>query len=166
MLLSTFRLELCQPLASVLPVGKRRLRHVAVSWAALGQAAACQYLCICGTEIKAQGRVDNLIRGKRICHAWVSIRQLRCWLSFVALDIEIRPPGDHRLWNRRRRWAERAPVGAHVASAFDRFWRAPQLSPRCAPSGSELRIMVKHAPHENRPAFGLAIRSRHPHVSI
>jgi hypothetical protein len=68
--ISTFRLELCQPMTSVLPVCKRRLRHVAVLWAALGQAAACQCLCTCGTQIKTQGRVDNLIRGKRICHAW------------------------------------------------------------------------------------------------
>jgi hypothetical protein len=36
-----------------------KLRHVPVSWAALGQAAACQYLPICGTEIKAQGRVKT-----------------------------------------------------------------------------------------------------------
>jgi hypothetical protein len=71
--ISTFRLDLCQPMTSVLPVRKRRLRHIAVFWAALGQAAACHYLCICGTEIETQGRVDNLIRGKRICHAWVSI---------------------------------------------------------------------------------------------
>ena len=39
-----------------------KLRHVPVSWAALWQAAACQYLSICGTEIKAQGRVENSIR--------------------------------------------------------------------------------------------------------
>jgi hypothetical protein len=38
------------------------LRHVPVSWAALWQAAACQYPSICGTEIKAQGRVENSIR--------------------------------------------------------------------------------------------------------
>jgi len=43
-----FGLELCQPMASVLPVGERRLRHVAVSWAAPRQATACQYLRNCG----------------------------------------------------------------------------------------------------------------------
>ena len=32
-------------------------------WAALGQAAACQYLCICSTESKAQWCGENLIRG-------------------------------------------------------------------------------------------------------
>jgi hypothetical protein len=39
-----------------------KLRHVPVSWAAIWQAAACQYHSICGTEIKAQGRVENSIR--------------------------------------------------------------------------------------------------------
>ncbi|MGB5184682.1 MAG: hypothetical protein WBO12_21175 [Xanthobacteraceae bacterium] len=55
------RLELCQPITPALPVGKRRLRHVAVLWAALGQAAACQYFRNCGAETKAQGCVENLI---------------------------------------------------------------------------------------------------------
>ena len=36
-----------------------KLRHVPVSWSALWQAAACQYLSICGTEIREQGRVEN-----------------------------------------------------------------------------------------------------------
>jgi hypothetical protein len=35
-----FRLELCQPITPALPVGERRLRHVAVSWTALRQATA------------------------------------------------------------------------------------------------------------------------------
>jgi hypothetical protein len=39
-----------------------KLRHVPVSWAALWPAAACQYLSVCGTEIRAQGRVENSIR--------------------------------------------------------------------------------------------------------
>jgi hypothetical protein len=40
--------------ASALPVGERKRRLVAVLWAALGQAAACQYLPYIGAEIKAQ----------------------------------------------------------------------------------------------------------------
>jgi hypothetical protein len=44
------------------PVSERRLRHVAVSWTALGQATACQYSYNCDAETKAQGRVDNLGR--------------------------------------------------------------------------------------------------------
>ena len=60
--MSTFRLELRQPMASALPVGERRLRQIPVSWAALRQATACHYLYTCGTEIKAQGCVENLIR--------------------------------------------------------------------------------------------------------
>jgi len=63
--LPTFRLGLCWPMASGLPVGKRRFRHIAVSWAALGQATACQYLCICGGETKAQGCVESLFAGSR-----------------------------------------------------------------------------------------------------
>ena len=51
-------------MAPALPVGERRLRHVFVSWAALKQATACQYLCICGIETKAQGCVENLITVK------------------------------------------------------------------------------------------------------
>jgi hypothetical protein len=35
---------MCQPVTPVLPVSERKLRHVAVSWAAPGQATACQYL--------------------------------------------------------------------------------------------------------------------------
>jgi len=42
-------------MAPALPVGT-------VSWTALWQAAACHYLSICGTEIKAQGRLENSIR--------------------------------------------------------------------------------------------------------
>lgn len=38
----TFRLELCQPMKPALPVAKRRLRQVAVSWTAVRQASACQ----------------------------------------------------------------------------------------------------------------------------
>ena len=41
---STFKLEMCQPMAPVLPVSERKLRHVAVWWAAPRQATACQYL--------------------------------------------------------------------------------------------------------------------------
>jgi hypothetical protein len=41
---STFGLEMCQPMAPVLPVSERKLRHVAVWWAAPRQATACQYL--------------------------------------------------------------------------------------------------------------------------
>src|ERR1700683_3373735 len=50
-------------MAPVLPVGKRRPRHVAVSWAALRPASACQYSCSCSTEIKAQGCVEDLVCG-------------------------------------------------------------------------------------------------------
>jgi hypothetical protein len=46
-----------------LPVGKRRLRHVAVLRAALGQAVASHYPCICGTATKAQGCVETLVCG-------------------------------------------------------------------------------------------------------
>ena len=55
---STFRLEMCQPMAPVLPVSERKLRHVAVWWAAPRQATACQYLSNCGTGGKAQGDVE------------------------------------------------------------------------------------------------------------
>jgi hypothetical protein len=41
---STFRLEMCQPMAPVLPVSERKLRHVAVWRAAPRQATTCQYL--------------------------------------------------------------------------------------------------------------------------
>ena len=50
-------------MAPVPPVGKRRPRHVAISWAALRQASACQYLRNCATEIKAQGCVEDLVCG-------------------------------------------------------------------------------------------------------
>jgi hypothetical protein len=46
--------------AFALSVGERRLRHVAVSWTALKQAAACRCLSICGIETEAQGRAENL----------------------------------------------------------------------------------------------------------
>jgi hypothetical protein len=46
-----------------LPVGKRRLRHVAVLWAALRQTVAYQCLRNCATEIKAQGCVEHLVCG-------------------------------------------------------------------------------------------------------
>jgi hypothetical protein len=55
-----FGLEFCQPMAFALPVGERGLRHVAVSWTTLRQAAACHCLCICGIETEAQGRAENL----------------------------------------------------------------------------------------------------------
>src|SRR6476620_8972927 len=61
---STLRLELYRPMTPVLPVDERRLRHVAVSWAALGQAAACSSAYICGSETKAQGYVENLVSGR------------------------------------------------------------------------------------------------------
>jgi len=38
---SIFRLELCRPMTPALPVVERKLRHVAVLWAAVRQAAAC-----------------------------------------------------------------------------------------------------------------------------
>jgi len=56
-------------MTSALQVGERRLRHVAVSWAALRQADACQYLCICGTETKGSrvlGKLNSRLR------AWLS----------------------------------------------------------------------------------------------
>ena len=69
---TNFQIRICQPMASALPVCERRLREVAVLWAALGQAVACQYLLICGTEIKAQGCVENLIRGGGGDGGWLS----------------------------------------------------------------------------------------------
>ena len=56
-----------------------KLRHVPVSWAALWQAAACQYLSICGTEIKAQGRVENSIRVGSVGRSYFEPR----WPQFV-----------------------------------------------------------------------------------
>ena len=56
---STLRLELCQPMTpALLPVGERRLRHVAVSWAASGMPLHA-YLRMRGTDTKAQGCVEN-----------------------------------------------------------------------------------------------------------
>ena len=52
---STFRLDLCQPMAPALPVGERGFRQVPVSWAALKQAAACQWAVSHGAVPKAQG---------------------------------------------------------------------------------------------------------------
>ena len=60
-----------------------KLRHVPVSWAALWQAAACQYLSICGTEIKAQGRVENSIR---VGSAGRSYFEPRCYEKYVAVS--------------------------------------------------------------------------------
>jgi hypothetical protein len=56
-----------------------KLRHVPVSWAALWQAAACQYLSICGTEIRAQGRVENSIRVGSVGRGYFETR----WPQFV-----------------------------------------------------------------------------------
>jgi hypothetical protein len=39
---------------------KRKLRYVADFWAALGQAAACQYLVMWGVGRKEQWRVEKL----------------------------------------------------------------------------------------------------------
>ena len=39
-------------MAPALPVSERKLRHVAVSWAALGQAAACQ--CLVSVEPRSK----------------------------------------------------------------------------------------------------------------
>jgi hypothetical protein len=41
---SIFRLDLCQPMASTLPVGERGFRHIPVSWATLKQAALASKL--------------------------------------------------------------------------------------------------------------------------
>jgi hypothetical protein len=56
-----------------------KLRHVPVSWAAIWQAAACQYHSICGTEIKAQGRVENSIRVGSVGRSYFETR----WPQFV-----------------------------------------------------------------------------------
>jgi hypothetical protein len=60
---SISKLELCEPMAPALPVDERRLRHVAVSWAALGQATPASIYASVVTANKAQWCVDNLVRG-------------------------------------------------------------------------------------------------------
>jgi hypothetical protein len=56
-----------------------KLRHVSVSWAARWQAAARQYLFMCGTEIKAQGRLENSIRVGSVDRSYFEAR----WPQFV-----------------------------------------------------------------------------------
>jgi len=62
---SIFRFELCQPMTPALPMGERRLRHVAVSWAARKQTtAACRYLCISWRRDESARVTLELIRGR------------------------------------------------------------------------------------------------------
>jgi hypothetical protein len=56
---SILTVKLRQPMTPALPVAKRKLRHIAVSWA----AGAGYYLLFVVTEAKAQGCVDNLVCG-------------------------------------------------------------------------------------------------------
>src|SRR6185437_3179818 len=58
---STLRLDLCRPMAPALPVGERGFRQVPVSWAALKQAAACQWFVSHGAVTKAQGASGVLV---------------------------------------------------------------------------------------------------------
>jgi hypothetical protein len=54
---------LCLPTAPALPIGESGgFGTSPFFWAALGQAAACQQVYMCGAVIKAQWCVDNLIR--------------------------------------------------------------------------------------------------------
>jgi hypothetical protein len=61
-------------------LGRKRLKNVgavvaaevAVLYAALGQAVACQHPCICGTETKAQGFVETLVCGGGDGGGWSS----------------------------------------------------------------------------------------------
>jgi hypothetical protein len=63
-------------MASALPVGSSARSR---SWAALWQAPACQYLSICGTELRAQGRVENSIRVGSVGRGYFETR----WPQFV-----------------------------------------------------------------------------------
>jgi hypothetical protein len=98
-----------QPMAPMLPVGKRCPRHVAVSWAVLRQASACQYLRNCVTEIKAQGCVEDLVcggtrvvvsMGTALVEAAIPFRRAtaRRWRAVVGLA-----------WPAKREWALRWP---------------------------------------------------------
>jgi Bacteriophage Sf6, terminase small subunit-like len=51
-------------MAPVLPVSERKLRHVAVSWAAPGQATACQYLLsvVPAAQHKGTWRLNSNVR--------------------------------------------------------------------------------------------------------
>jgi len=60
-------------MASALPVG------FGTSRSALWQAAAFQYFSICGTEIRAQGRVENSIRVGSVGRGYFETR----WPQFV-----------------------------------------------------------------------------------
>ena len=52
----------CLPMAPALPGMRAGTSIRPLFWAALGRAAARQYLCICGTESKAQWCSENLLR--------------------------------------------------------------------------------------------------------
>ena len=57
----------CLPMGTMATnLSKRRRRYVAVLWAALGQAAACQIINVCAV-IKAQWCVENLILDRGGC---------------------------------------------------------------------------------------------------
>ena len=45
-------------------------------------AAACQYLSICGTELKAQGHVENSIRVESVSRGYFET----CWPQFVPAE--------------------------------------------------------------------------------
>src|SRR5579872_5099871 len=60
-LVGVFRSIMCQPTGTSADKWRERgFRHVAVFWAAPGQARTCQCLCMCGATIKAQWCVENL----------------------------------------------------------------------------------------------------------
>jgi hypothetical protein len=54
-------------MAPALPVDERRLRQIPVSWAALRQAAACQYLCISWRRDRSARCCASLFRGGSGC---------------------------------------------------------------------------------------------------
>jgi hypothetical protein len=68
-------------MAPVLPVSERKLRHVAVSWAAPGQATACQYLLsvVPAAQHKGTWRLNSNVR--------FSNRQVRVTSDELAIPI-------------------------------------------------------------------------------
>ena len=52
----------CLPMAPALPVMRAGTSIRPLFWAALGRAAARHYVCICGTDSKAQWCSENLLR--------------------------------------------------------------------------------------------------------
>jgi len=65
-----------KPTTPALPVGNFGTSRL---WAALWQAAACHYLSSCGTEIRAQGRLENSIRVGSVGRGYFETR----WPQFV-----------------------------------------------------------------------------------